>query len=150
MKKGLLIISTLVVIGLIVTVVLVNKGESPALAPPAPDPEKALSFFIDTLTQKVQTTVADYKKLGLGGGVDGFVLMKTFPKLLPSDFVNVVATGGEYSVEKAQLQYTGNMASNSAVLTREGMRTLLRNCSKRLKLPSDTKEGIIKIIMLLQ
>jgi hypothetical protein len=149
MKRSSVIIATLIVIGLIVSAVLFNNKKTPAIITPAQDHEGAISFFQDTITKLVQTTVADYNTLGLGGGVDGFVLMKSFPKLVPSDFVNVVAIGGEYSVEKENLLFTGNAASNSAVLKREGIKTLLQNCSKRLKVSPDTKEGINKIVELL-
>src|SRR5688572_20372247 len=111
--------------------------------------ESVLSFFTDTVTSIVKTRTKDYDKLGLGGGVDGFVLRETFPGLVPSDFINVIAIGGEYSVAKGELTYTGNMASNSAVLTKEGMRTLFQNCIKRLPLNATTKDDVLKIIIAL-
>jgi hypothetical protein len=127
-----------------------NLSKPGTIVAPAPPSEKTLSFFVDTVTYIVQTNVEDYEKLGLGGGVDGFVMIKAFPGLLPSDFYNVGAIGGGYSVLNGELSYTGNMASNSAVLTKEGMRTLLQNCSKRLRVSADTKEGIRQIITLLR
>ncbi|HEX8332663.1 MAG TPA: hypothetical protein VF622_08565 [Segetibacter sp.] len=150
MKRNLLLVTTFILIALTGSVIFFTKSKTITAIAPAPDSEMALSFFIDTVTSIVQATVVEYEKLGLARGVDGFVLVKTLPKLLPSDFIDVRALGGEYSVEKGELLYTGNMASNSAVLLREGMRTLLKNCSQRLKLPSTSKEGVIQIISQLE
>jgi hypothetical protein len=109
-------------------------------------PNTTLSYFIGTVTAKVKETLADYEKLGLGGRVDGFALSKTYPKLLPSDFIGVHAIGGDYSVEKGQLLYSGHAASNSAVLTTDGMKTLLVNLSKRFNLPTVTLDDVGRIL----
>jgi hypothetical protein len=109
-----------------------------------------LSYFIESITEKVKTSVKDYDKLGLVGGVDGFVLIKTYSKLLPSDFVGVRAVGGEYSVQDGKLLYTGNAASNSPVLTRAGMQTLAENCSARLGLPLTTKADVAQLLARLE
>jgi hypothetical protein len=108
------------------------------------------AYFEKTITEEVKTTVPDYEKKGLAGGVDGFLLLKVYTKLLPSDFSGVQATGGGYSVVNGQLTYTGDMASNSAVITSAGMSTLLRNVSARLALPADNKVGVNRIMQKLR
>lgn len=117
---------------------------------PIADREGALSYFIEAVTAKVKTTITNYDKLGLGGGVDGFNLVKTYPGLQPSDFTNVTAYQGGYSAENNELFFTGNGASNSAVIEREGMRTLLGNIAKRLGLPADTKSDINRLLIALE
>jgi hypothetical protein len=109
-----------------------------------------LSYFIETVTKKVKASVKDYDKQGLAGGVDGFLLIKTYPKLLPQDFIGVRATGGEYSVQEGKLLYTGNAASNSPVLTRAGMQTLAENGAARLRIPLTTKADVAQLLAALE
>ncbi len=108
--------------------------------------EVSRAYFTDTVTIKVSSTVENYASLGLGGGVDGFVLVKTYPNLVPSDFIGVLAGGGEYGVYGGKLQFTGHAASNSAVLTKEGMKTLLENIALRLGMPASTTAEVDAIL----
>jgi hypothetical protein len=124
---------------------------------PAPGPVQkgmhdslVLSYFIASVTEKVKITVKNYDKLGLAGGVDGFALIETYPKLLPLDFSGVRALGGENSVKDGKLLYTGNAASNSPVLTRAGMQTLARNCAGRLRLPLTSKADVAQLLNMLE
>ena len=113
------------------------------------DPEAVLSYFIDSVTTRVRATIPNYENLGLGNEADGFVIAEAYPGLVPEDFTGVVATQGEYSVTEAKLMFTGNTASNSGVLTREGMRTLLQNVSARTGQVAETKAGVDKLLQLL-
>jgi hypothetical protein len=126
------------------------KEAAPDLAQKGMHDSLVLSYFIASVTEKVKTSVKDYDKLGLAGGVDGFALIETYPKLLPSDFNGVRALGGEYSVKDGKLLYTGNAASNSPVLTRSGMQTLVLNCSGRLRLPLTSKADVAQLLTKLE
>jgi hypothetical protein len=98
MKRSLLPAITLIVIAIIAAAIVHRNSKTPRTVYSASDSDRALNFFIDRVTLQVKATVVDYEKLGLGGGVDGFVLRITFPQILPIDFINVLATGGDYSV----------------------------------------------------
>lgn len=103
--------------------------------------EESLSYFADTVTRKVQM-LEGYEKMGLAGGVDGFTLRKAYPNLVPADFANVQAYQGYYFEENGELFYSGNAASNSPVILREGMKVLLQNIATRLAVSPHTKEGV--------
>ena len=109
-----------------------------------------MSYFIESVTEKVKASVKSYEEQGLAGGVDGFLLIKTYHKLLPSDFIGVRAAGGDYSVQENKLMYTGNAASNSPVLTRAGMQTLAENSAARLRLPLKTKSDVDQLLAALE
>jgi hypothetical protein len=125
---------------------LLNATDKVATPREAADPEGALTYFIDTVTEKVKTEAEGYDQLGLGGGVDGFRLREVYAGLLPSDFNNVQAYQGSYSEMNGQLYFTGNAASNSAVIERAGMKTLLENLSKRLNISTNTKSDVDRIL----
>ena len=105
----------------------------------------SVRYFSDTVLSIAKRTIPDYDKKGLGSGVDGFNLIKVF-NFEPSDFLRVVALGGDYSVKNNELLFTGHAASNSAVLTHEGMRTLLINTSMRLNLPCQEKRSVDSLL----
>ncbi len=115
-----------------------------------PSAEESLTYFINTVTEKVKTKTTNYETLGLADGVDGFSLLKTFPSLQPQDFTGVVAYQGEYSEKDGELVYTGNAASNSGVLLRAGMQTLFTNVTNRMQVQSTTKEDIDHLVMTLE
>ncbi|HYF10566.1 MAG TPA: hypothetical protein VD967_03105 [Candidatus Paceibacterota bacterium] len=137
----------LLVIGLVVIALGGWYGLTRVQEPIAPsDPEGALTHFIESVTGKVKTTLPDYDTQGLGGGVDGFALITVYPKLFPDDFIDVEAYQGGYSLKDGKVLFTGHAASNSAVIERKGMQTLLGNISKRLNIPADTVEGVDRIL----
>lgn len=107
--------------------------------------EDALTHFIERATAEAKS-FDEYDAMGLGGEVDGFTLRKVYPGLLPSDFKGVTAYQGDYLEQDGQLFFSGNAASNSAVIRREGMRTLLQNTSARLVISPHTNEGVDRIL----
>ena len=111
--------------------------------------EASLTYFTDSVILKAKS-LEDYEGLGLGGKVDGFTLRKAYPGLLPADFEKVNAYQGSYSVEDGELLFTGNAASNSAVLEQDGMRTLLNNVSRRLEIPLNTEADVDRILRKLE
>lgn len=119
-------------------------GSEPELPPE--DQEVVLTHFIDSVTDNVKTSVQDYEKLGLASGVDGFALRKAYPGLVPSDFNNVQAYQGNYFEQDGELFYSGNAASNSGVIERVGMRTLLGNISARLGISGTTQVNVDRIL----
>ncbi len=146
--KKLLTIAALGVTALAIIVYThMEKTETPSVPV---DADAALTYFSDSVTNKVKTKVANYEKLGLGGGVDGFNLLKVYPNLLPSDFENVQAYQGYYFQQDGKLFYSGHAASNSAVLLREGMLALLDTVSKRFGTSPQTKEGIDQLLLKLE
>jgi hypothetical protein len=127
---------------------IVLIGSAYFLARPSvilPSTEETLTHFIEATTERV-TALDGYAKMGLGGGVDGFTLRMAYPNLIPSDFANVQAYQGYYFEQDGQLFYSGNAASNSSVMLREGMRTLLENLSRRLSISPHTDTGVDKIL----
>lgn len=106
---------------------------------------EVVSYFIDTVTAKAKT-LPEYDRLWLGGGVDGFSLMKVYKGLVPSDFNNVIAYQGEYHETDGKLYFTGHAASNSAVIYRGGMEVLLQNLSKRLGIEPSSKEKVDEML----
>lgn len=108
--------------------------------------EEVLSYFTDSLIAKTKSSVAHYEKLGFGGGVDGFTLLTLYSNLKPADFMHVSGYQGDYSVENGKLTFTGNAASNSAVLMKEGMIVLLNNLSERLHVRAAQKSDIDTIL----
>jgi hypothetical protein len=110
-----------------------------------PATEESLTHFIEETTVRV-TALDGYEKMGLGGGVDGFTLRTAYPNLLPSDFANVQAYQGYYFEQDGQLFYGGNAASNSSVMLREGMRTLLENLSRRTGISPHSEKGVDRIL----
>jgi hypothetical protein len=109
-------------------------------------PTDPLGYFMESVLIEVRRTNGNNASLGLGGGVDGFLLLKTYQNLQPSDFVGVRARGGEYSVKNGELVFTGNAASDSGTLTQEGMSILLRNVAIRLNMPVQTKFEIQSLL----
>lgn len=109
--------------------------------------QSSLSYFMDTVIKRAVVSLPNYKSRGLSGGIDGFGLLVVFRGLQPADFTGVRAKGGDYSVnEKGELVYTGNAASDSGVLTTEGIKTLLINISKRLNAPVENTSDINEIL----
>jgi hypothetical protein len=109
----------------------------------------SVNHFANQLIAITKQTMNDYDQKGFGGGVDGFSLIKYF-KFLPEDFTGVHAQGGDYSVLKGVLLYSGHAASDSPVLTMEGMKTLLENTGRRLKMECHSIESIDKLITVLK
>jgi heat shock protein HslJ len=125
-------------------------GEGPAMSlDPSTctpiDDELAL-YFADTVTNNVIAQTEGYEKMGLGGGVTGFLIMKAYTGLVPSDFALVRAQGGNYLVQDGKLYYNGNAASNSPVITPDGMKMLLANASRRLNITVTSKAHIDRLL----
>ena len=149
--KRLFIIGALIFIVTGITIVIKHKGSNnKAFEVKTDDTELLLSYFIETLTSNVKASIADYEQKGLAGGVDGFTLRETYPQLVPEDFNGVSTPQGDYRAENGKLFFNGNAASNSAVLEREGMRLLLKNCSKRLHITVNSKRNINQILIKLK
>jgi hypothetical protein len=149
MKTLLIIIAIVVTLG--ATIILVpDKKAATLTTPKTEDREEALSYFITSLTERAKGSVKDYHNKGLAGGVDGFTLLKIYPGLAPADFAGISTGQGDYSVTNRGLTFTGNAASNSAVINRDGMRKLLSNCSKRLGMPKDRKTDIDQLLLQLK
>jgi hypothetical protein len=111
--------------------------------------DSAASLLAQHALLYARTKYKNYDSLGLGKAVDGFVLMKVYPKLLPADFKNVQGYQGGYSEQKGRLYFTGNAASNSAVLMPPGWKQLLLNLSQRLG-PVNTEEQVKQLLQRLQ
>jgi len=114
----------------------------------AEDSNLVQSYFIDTITKKCRE-YHRYDSLGLGGGVDGFLLMKVFPGLAHSDFQQVTALMGDYSLIKGVMHFTGNAASNSAVINENGFKILLKNISMRLHINVSNRDAIDSIVSMI-
>jgi hypothetical protein len=123
-------------------------------------PSKKIPFVLDPLCQPSQTSIhyfsnqliaeakqrlPGYDKKGLNGGIDGFNLMRIF-HFEPKDFEGVVAQGGDYYEQDGKLFYSGHAASDSPILTKEGMKTLLINSGKRLNMHCHSINSIDKMI----
>ena len=107
--------------------------------------ETALTYFIDSVVAKVKV-VPDYDKQGLTDGADGFNFIKVYPGLVPRDFSGVQAYQGHYFEKDGKLFFEGNAASNSGVILRDGMKTLLDNISKRLGIAARNTKDVEKIL----
>lgn len=103
------------------------------------------TYFTEFLIKQTNSVAFISDTPGLSG-VDGFLLRKTFSSLTPQDFIGVEARQGNYTVHKGELSFTGNAASNSAVLTKKGFKTFLNNCSQWLQIPITTKKDIDTIL----
>ena len=136
MKKVALIVL------LLITSAIVYLCTRPTISTPT---EESLSYFITTVTEQAKK-IEGYDKLGLGGGVDGFTLVKAYPGFIPADFENVPAYQGYYHEENTTLFYTGHAASNSGVLLQEGMKLLLENTSKRLQISAASKKEVDRLL----
>jgi hypothetical protein len=150
MKKIIVALVIILIALAVATNIKSEQAKNNEVIAPAEDFEVLLTYFIETITHNVTTTFEDYDKQGLGGEVDGFTLVKTYPGLVPSDFTNVSAYQGSYSEEEGRLMFTGHAASNSAVIRRPGMKTLLENYAKRLGIELRTKADVDELIKKLQ
>jgi hypothetical protein len=109
----------------------------------------SVDHFANQLIAIAKQNMHGYNQKGFGGGIDGFSLMKLF-KFIPEDFTGVRTQGGEYSVLKGELLYSGHAASNSPVLTIEGMKTVLENTGRRMNMQCHTIDSIDKLVKALQ
>ncbi|MCW3074665.1 MAG: hypothetical protein JWP69_1734 [Flaviaesturariibacter sp.] len=108
--------------------------------------EEHLDYFSTALTEKSIPVASNADTIGLGSGVNGFLLRKAFPNLVPADFEGVLGRQGNYSVRNGELSFEGNAASTSANLTEEGFKRLLENCSNRLKIPVTGRRDVDTIL----
>ncbi|MES2437120.1 MAG: hypothetical protein V4519_03830 [Patescibacteria group bacterium] len=139
MKKLWIGIVLVVAVFCVGATLLLNQPDAPQVTE---SPESLHAYFVESITAGVKSSLKDYEKLGLDGGVDGFALMKVYPNLIAIDFTNVTTAQGEYSMKNFKLVFTGNAASNSAVLGKEGMQTLLENTSTRFGITLKTKRDV--------
>lgn len=146
MKKIIISIAILLIIALGTAYLIKTNTTDSTAEIPAPDSQELLSYFTSMIIANATSTIANYEKLGLGGDIDGFTLLTLYPNLKPADFANVRAYQGNYSVVNGKLTFTGDAASNSAVLKKEGMETLLTNVSTRLQIPVADKTNINALI----
>lgn len=109
-----------------------QEGE-PASTSVAEAPAVLTLHFRDRVLDRAKL-FPGYDSLGLGGGADGFLLLKIYSGLLPQDFTGVSAIQGDYSVMEGKLYFTGNAASNSAVLDENGFRRLMENTAGRFRI----------------
>ena len=105
-----------------------------------------VNHFQTLLSQRALVITPDSGKLGLGGGVDGFILRKAFPQLLAKDFTGVIAEGGEYLEKGDTLYYNGNAASVSPRINKEGFQTLMYNVSSRKKVEVNTRKNVEDLV----
>lgn len=111
--------------------------------------EVVYRHFADTLLA-IAVHTPGYDTLGLGGGSDAFLLRKIFPRLSPTDFEGVTAIMGDYSVQKGELYFTGNSASNSAVLDQKGYGILLERVLRRMQKAARNRRELDELILLLR
>jgi hypothetical protein len=151
-------------------IVIVGAAGMYVMKPEAPAPEEDISaggglssgseMIMDVyFTQKMQAKADAFRAAnpnldvsGFSDGYSGFLYIKAFPGLKPSDFEGVIGrsfsgeSGGEYSEREGQLSFMGHAASDSANIPAEGMATLLINISRRLSLPIYTEADVDVII----
>jgi hypothetical protein len=147
MKKLIItIVAIFIIILSAVYLFRINSTDNIVDVAPA-ESENMLSYFTNTIMAHATSSINNYEKLGMGGGIDGFTLLTLYPNIKPADFINVQAYQGDYTVENGKLTFTGHAASNSAVLMEEGMSTFLENVSARLKIPTTNKTDIDALIV---
>lgn len=89
-----------------------------------------------------------------GRPIEGFnpeLYMQAFPGLTKEDFDNVEAINGKWSLVNGELNFKtisdeGIFTTADGTINEQGMATLLEKLSRRLAIPSDSKENIDAII----
>lgn len=126
-----------------------HQSNEASATPVAEDPGVLTLHFRDRVLDRSKL-FPGYDSLGLGGGADGFLLLKVYPGLLPQDFTGVSAIQGDYSIMEGKLYFTGNAASNSAVLGDKGFRRLMENTAARYHIVLLSRSDVDELITRLE
>lgn len=134
----------------IIAVVLIAVGAYMFFAPESEAP-----------TAEVTTSAAIYFREELQGrvvsafgqpieGFEPFMFMQAYPGIAQSDFENVAAAQGKYTVHGSEVVFdrTSQEPEHSAAraITQPGMRTLLANVATRLGMPATSESEINAIL----
>lgn len=129
-----------------------SAGSREAAVVEKPQSREAINaYFAQKVEERASALRTEHPDKDIGGytgGVSGFLVIETFPGLVPADFNAVEArstsgeSGGTYSEREGELSFFGHAASDSGNISPLGMATLLDNVSRRLSLPIRTTADI--------
>ena len=140
MNKIWLILAVVVIgVGAFIYSSVSNKDVSPE------EYEVLATLFSEQVRERVWTSEG-YMDSGLEGGINGDILLASFPGLLASDFNNVPAFNGEYSEQDGELVFSGGTGGTASFIQPEGLNVLLINTSTRLDIKINSEKRVEKLL----